>query len=103
MITMLTMTEIEWISEEYLRMIASLASFFLMAKIYDWLNLFETTSFYVKLVELTISGIFEFMILFIVALITFGVPLSMLDLNSGENSKLINSFGGYWFLDAIIN
>lgn len=74
-----------------------------MAKIYDWLNLFETTSFYVKLVELTISGIFEFMILFIVALITFGVPLSMLDLNSGENSKLINSFGGYWFLDAIIN
>ena len=52
---------------------------------------------------LTIEGIVGFMILFVVALIAFGLPLSMLDLNRGEGSLLVESTLGWWFIDAVYN
>jgi len=54
LITVLTLTERDWISMEYLRCIASFASIFLVLKLYDWLRLFESTAFYVALVMLTL-------------------------------------------------
>ena len=74
-----------------------------MLKIYDWLRLFEKTSFYVKLVELTLEGVGWFMILFIVALVGFGLPMSMLDMNRGEDAHLIAQIFGWWFIDALYN
>ena len=57
LITVVILAERDWISVENLRIIASFASCFLMMKLYNWLQLFEKTAFYVKLVQLTIEGI----------------------------------------------
>ena len=89
LITVVTLAGRDWISEENLRIIASFASCFLMIKLYNWLQLFEKTAFYVMLVELTIKGIVGFMILFVVALIAFGLPLSVLDLNRDEETLMV--------------
>ena len=103
LITVVTLAGRDLISEENLRIIASFASCLLMIKVYGWLQLFEKTAFYVKLVTLTIEGIVYFMILFVVALITFGLPLSMLDLNRDDGNRLIEPTLGNWLLDAVFN
>ena len=58
---------------------AALASLLLTSKIFDWLRLFDRTAFYVQLLGATLTQIKEFMLLFAVALLTFGLPLSMLN------------------------
>ena len=84
-----TMAERDDISVENLRIIAALASCSLFIKLYDWLRLFKDTSFYVLLVKLTIKDITAFIILFVVSLLIFGIPMSMLSLNRVEDDKKI--------------
>ena len=43
------------------------------------------------------------MILFGVALIAFGLPLVILDLNRDKDSVLIPSTYGFWLIDVLIN
>ena len=43
------------------------------------------------------------MILFVVALMAFGLPLSILDLNRGEDSTLVPSSYGFWPIDTLVN
>ena len=103
LITVHTLFNLDLISLESLGIMSAFASCFLMLKVYDWLRLFEKTSFYVKLVELTIESVGWFMILFSIALIGFGVPMSMLDINRIDGSQMIPSIFGWWFFDAIYN
>ena len=68
-----------WIDANSIRPMAALASLLLTSKIFDWLRLFDRTAFYVQLLGATLDQIKEFMLLFTVALLTFGLPLSMLN------------------------
>ena len=71
--------EASWIDTKTLRVIAALASLLLISKIFDWLRLFDRTAFYVQLLGSTLNEIKEFILLFVVALLLFGLPLSMLN------------------------
>ena len=102
-VTVHSLFKLELISVENIGILTSFASCLLMLKIYDWLRLFEKTSFYVKLVELTLEGVGWFMILFTVALVGFGLPMSMLDMNRSEDTHLIIPIFGWWFIDALYN
>ena len=82
---------------------AAFSSCSLMIKFYDWLRLFESTSFFILLIERTLNDILYFMILFTVAILAFGLPMSMLDLNRAEGSELIQSSYGFWLFDLILN
>ena len=82
---------------------AALASSALFIKLYDWLRLFKSTSFYVLLVKLTIKDILPFMTLFAVSLLIFGMPMSFLSLNRTEDAALIDNSFGYWLLDTLYN
>ena len=44
-----------------------------------------------------------FLILFLVALLAFSIPMSMLDMNRDESSALIASDSGFWILDGLVN
>ena len=57
----------------------AIVSFFLISKSFDWLRIFEETSFYIKLIFATIKDIGSFMILFSVSLIMFAFPLTILN------------------------
>ena len=58
---------------------SAIVSFILIAKCFDWLRIFEETSFYIKLILETIKDIRSFMILFMVSLIMFALPLNILN------------------------
>ena len=73
-------------------MLAAIASCIFMVKIYDWLRLFETTSFYIQLVTLTILDIGPIMILFVVALFMISIPYSILNLSRTEDTALVLPF-----------
>ena len=57
----------------------AVVSFFLISKSFDWLRIFEETSFYIMLILATIWDIRPFMVLFIVALVMFALPLTILN------------------------
>ena len=57
----------------------AVVSFFLISKCFDWLRIFEETSFYITLILATIWDIRSFMVLFIVALGMFALPLTILN------------------------
>ena len=57
----------------------AVVSFFLISKCFDWLRIFEETSFYIMLIFATIQDIGSFMILFMVALVMFAFPLVILN------------------------
>ena len=53
----------------------AIVAFLLVSKCFDWLRIFEDTSFYITLITNTIKDICSFMVLFIVALVMFALPL----------------------------
>ena len=57
----------------------ALVSFFLFSKCFDWLRVFEKTSYIIKLIEETLRDIVSFMILFLVSLTMFAFPLAILN------------------------
>ena len=82
---------------------AAVASSLIVAKIYDWLRLFEMTAFYVQLLEATIKGIGSFMLLFFVAMLLFGLPFSMLNENRTGESNIMDYTLYYWLFDVVYN
>ena len=97
------MSELSLISVQNLRVMAALASCALFIKLYDWLRLFKSTSFYVLLVKLTVKDILPFMTLFAVSLLIFGMPMNMLSHNRDDEETLVDDSFGYWLLDTIYN
>ena len=89
-----------------LRTISALAILLLVVKIYDWLRLFETTAFYVQLLWATLTKIVPFMILFVVALLLFGLPLAMLNQNRlyyNDDDQIIKELLFGWLYDVVYN
>ena len=66
---------------DWLRIMAAIAACCLLAKIFDWLRLFEQTAFYILLMIETLKDVSSFLILLVTALMMFGVPMIMLNLN----------------------
>lgn len=84
---------------------AAIASCTLLVKMFDWLRLFESTAFYILLVEETIRDMRAFLILLLIAILMFGVPLIMLNMNRSEEDEnlIIGDSFGYWGLDMIVS
>ena len=56
--------------------------FFLWAKFFEWMNIFESTSFYVRLVVETIEDCFPFLALLFINYFWFGSTLYILQTNT---------------------
>ena len=67
---------------------AALATFCICLKFFDWLRLFDRTSFYINLIGMTLKEIGFFLILFIASFLRFGLPLMILNINSEKGSEL---------------
>lgn len=78
-IIVLALFSVEWLSFDQLRLMMCLASFSLMIKFFGWLRVFDSTSFYISLIECTVSDIKAFLLLSLIAMLTFALPLSMLE------------------------
>jgi len=60
------------------RMIAAFVILALWFKVFDWLRLFEKTSFYIRLIAETFGDIGYFAMIFLVCLSTIGCAMYML-------------------------
>ena len=80
-ILFVTAFEFEFVSFAQLRVTAALATCFILVKLFDWMRLFSGTSFYILLIGKTLQDITQFLIILVVALLCFGLPMVMLDLN----------------------
>ena len=93
-----------WIDVSALRIMAAITSFLLVSKLYDWLRLFESTAFYVQLLGATFLNIGWFMLLFLFAMLLFGLPMSMLNLSrASDEEQLINKHLFFWLFDVLYN
>ena len=86
-----------------MRVLASIVSLCIFVKLFDWLRLFEGTAFYILLVGETFKDIQAFMILLICTLLSFGVPLYMLNMNRDESNEVIDPIFGFWGINVLIN
>ena len=71
--------------------LSALNSFCLTLKLFDWMKLFQNTAFYVELIRQTINDIGPFICLFVMSLLGFGLPLSLLDFSSYRGGEVIEN------------
>ena len=86
--------------------IRSIAILSLWSNFFDWLRLFDQTSFYIKLVERTFVDIVQFMILFIIALAMIGSAMFALERSydfGEEPDRIIDNTFDYFFIDFVYN
>lgn len=74
--------------------------------VFNWLRMFESTSFYIKLIEMTFVDMWSFLIIFMAMLAMIGCSMYMLQLNAravSNDVSVIESFAGHFFLDLLYN
>ena len=86
---------------DYLRGLAAVAVVLTWFKSFYWLRLFDSTSFYVRLIVETISDIKYFIILFVIILLTFGNALYILSI--GKEDPLYKSYSTNNFINVVLN
>ena len=94
-----------FVSDEILRVLGAFGSFCTFIKIFDWLRLFEGTAFYIRLIIETLIDITAFMLILAIALLTFGVPMHLLNLNRSDalENTIIDEVSPFWGLNVLLN
>ena len=71
----------------------------------DWMRIFTDTSFYIYLIIQTIKRISSFMLLMFLSLLSFGVPMVLLNINRmvNDQSEVINGVSSFWLPNILIN
>ena len=96
----------ETITHSTTNAVRAVAILTLWSNFFDWLRLFDETSFYIKLVEKTFQDIVQFMILFFIALAMIGSAMYALELSFdyGENSdRIVDNTFDYFILNFLYN
>lgn len=87
-----------------LRVLAAISTLCIWIKVLDWCKLFSGTAFFIRLITDTLKDIQAFTIIFIVALMMFGMPMYILQLNRSEDNAIVDEvFGNIWILNAFYN
>lgn len=76
-----TMLSEPTITVSNLTVVAALASCLMLLNAFNWLRIFDTTGFYIKLLEETIFDILPFILIFVLSLMMFGFTFYMLNFN----------------------
>ena len=99
-----TMFEVDFYTMDFIRALASMVSIVIWIKMFDWFRIFDTTSFYIKLIMMTIKDILPFFFIFPVFLMTFGTALLILTSNYHTKDDIfIENYVDNWLVNAFIN
>ena len=88
-LALITLSRSELVSDSTRRVVAALLVILIWGKMFDWLRMFDSTSFYVLLLMRTIRDIIPFFSIFLVLMLTFGSSLYILNSNRGENEQQV--------------
>lgn len=85
-----------------LRIMAAFASCATMIKVYDWMRLFDSTAFFILLIKETLKDVAPFMQLVFISLMTFGIPMIMID-TLDEGNVIIDELTDKLFFNIVMN
>ena len=103
LLVLLTLFGIDWPSRPARRVIASISVLLIWMKMFDWLRLFDTTTFYIKLIVVTLRDIMPFFMILPIFMLMFGTSLHILNLSRNEDNGMVDPFVGYWVFDILVN
>lgn len=77
-LVVVTVYKLDFIEEDTRKIMSALVGMLLWLKMFDWMRMFDTTSFYIKLIKQTFSDILPFFFIFPIFLASFGTPIYIL-------------------------
>ena len=83
--------------------LAAIATSCICLKFFDWLRLFDRTSFYINLIGMTLSEVKYFLILLMASMFMFGLPLMILNLKSEPGQEIIEKNSIWNFTNTLIH
>jgi hypothetical protein len=96
--------DLNWPLLQSQRLLAAFVILALWFKVFEWLRLFEKTSFYIRLIQETFADIGYFFIIFLFALAAIGSAMYMLQLNQAQGAgDIVEAVFGHFFMDLIYN
>ena len=102
-LVVMTILKIDWPEAETRKSMAAILVFLIWSKMFDWLRLFDTTSFYIKLIVVTITDILPFFLIFPIFLLMFGSSMYILQTNRGDKNAVVEEYVGWWGIDTTFN
>ena len=94
LLIIVTICEIDFPSNSHRRVIASVSCMLIWMKMFDWLRLFDATSFYIKLIIQTIKDIMPFMAIFPFFMFTVGTSVYILNMEREEEKEVMDEYLG---------
>ena len=82
---------------------AAFATFSMFVKVFDWMRLFDQTSFYIQLIQQTAKDIAVFLGLLFISLLMFGIPMVMLNSSRTDELALVDQKFSFWIPNMLIN
>ena len=90
-------------SKEQLRLMSCVVGLEVWFKMFDWMRILDSTAFYIKLIQQTLSDIVPFFMIFPVFLATFGTPIYILSSSREYGGEIINEYYHWGLLDTVFN
>ena len=96
-------TEKPMVHVKYSIVLAALGSLCICIKFFDWLRLFDKTSFFINLISMTILEVKYFLILLILSMLMFGFPLLMLNLYRTADYSIFDRNSYYQIISMFLH
>ena len=100
----ITLFNLEMVESNVRHVWCSILVILMWAKLFDWLRMFNKTSFYISLILTTVKDILPFFAIFPIFLFAFGSAMFILDSNtSGDEAQVLGTYGDSFVFNIFIN
>ena len=100
----ITLFNFEIVDSSIRRIWCSMLVVLMWAKLFDWLRMFNKTSFYISLILTTVKDILPFFAIFPIFLFAFGSAMFILDSNTtGDEAQVLGTYGDSFVFNIFIN
>ena len=98
-----TVFALNWFSHEHLRLMCAFVGLEIWFKMFDWMRIFDSTAFYIKLIQQTFNDIVPFFMIFPIFLATFGTPIFILSNSREDGEEVVVEYFHFGLLDTMFN
>ena len=99
----LSMISLEIPSIQSRCVLAALISIMMWLKMLEWLRVFDSTAFFIKLILQTMFDILPFFVIFFIFIFMFGSALYILSMNRDSEEEIVDSIFHGWLFNTFIN
>ena len=101
--TILAIFEVDWPTIENRRVMVAIMMCFIWIKMFEFLKVFDSTSFFIKLISDTIHDIGPFMMILPLFILAFGTSFMIINFERDDDTQIMATYTGFWVWDVIVN